>query len=173
MLVVGRNLRDLVTTMELSPPERFDENSIQLTLDDVVLVPRKLDRPIAYEVDHVDDFFEESKIGVEGLLLKSGQCALACSQEVVRMPLGYFGFIQTKGSLARLFCSLHMCDPQIEPGYEGKITFELANHSPFDIVLRNAARVGQLFVFRCSTSNSTPYSGRYNGAAKPTIYRPA
>jgi len=62
------------------------------------------------------------------------------------MPLGYIGFVQTKGTLARLFVAAHCTDVQIEPGFSGKVTLELMNQSPFDIAIPVGANIAQIYI---------------------------
>ena len=75
--------------------------------------------------------------------------------------------LQTKGSLARLFVSINSADGQIDPGYEGKITFEIYNASDFKINIKPGQAVGNLYLFKTSTA-VPPYEGRYANAKIPT-----
>ena len=88
------------------------------------------------------------------------------------MPQGYMGLLQTKGSLARLCVSLHFSDGQIDPGFRGKITFEIFNASDFKIRIRKFQAVGNLYVLKTTTKKHKPYSGKYAGANGPTIQLP-
>ena len=65
-----------------------------------------------------------------------GCCLLATTEEVIAMPLDLMGFIQTKGTIARGFVTVHLCDGQIDPGYKGSITLELVNLSDTHYTLR-------------------------------------
>lgn len=100
-----------------------------------------------------------------------GAKLLACSLEQVRMPLDVMGFIQTKGSLARGFVMAHFCDGQIDPGFTGKITFELINLSDVTYELHVGIPIAQLFLFRLSQPVERGYVGRYQGADGPTPMR--
>lgn len=107
----------------------------------------------------------------EHYLLPPGGQALACSQEIVNMPLDTMGFIQTKGTMARGFLMAHMCDGQIDPGYSGKITFELINFSRFTYRLVPGVPIAQLFMMTLSAPVDAGYGGRYQGAVGPTPMR--
>jgi dCTP deaminase len=96
---------------------------------------------------------------------------LACSQEHIRMPNNLMGLIQTKGSLARGFLMVHMCDGQIDPGYEGKITFEIVNLSDFYYRLEPGMPIAQLFLVRLSAPVESTYDGRYQGSGTPTAMK--
>lgn len=96
---------------------------------------------------------------------------LACSTEIVNMPLELMGFVQTKGSLARGFLFAHACDGQIDPGYVGKITFEVINLSDFYYDLVPGMPFASLFLYQLSTAVETGYCGRYQQSFTPTAMR--
>lgn len=168
MVITGINLQSLLRQYEIVPAECFDQFSLTLHLD------RKIVR-YKYPSNHIftygnpvkDANIEHTEIDGE-YILRHGQAILGCSKETVCMPKGFMGFIQTKGSLARLFISVHCCDGQIEPGFEGKVTFELCNLGPLDVRLLPESPVAQLFVFQTS-SDKEKYQGKYNGSATPTF----
>jgi dCTP deaminase len=96
---------------------------------------------------------------------------LACSQERLCMPLDLMGFIQTKGSLARGFLMAHPSDGQIDPGYEGRVTFEVVNLSDFYYALVPGMPIVSLFLHRLESTVDAPYSGRYQFTDSPTSMR--
>ncbi|MDP2871992.1 MAG: dCTP deaminase, partial [Bacillota bacterium] len=104
-------------------------------------------------------------------ILPPGGKILACSEEVVAIPNDLMAFIQTKGSLARGFLTVHMCDAQIEPGYQGKITLEIVNFSDFSYELAPGMPIAQLFFVALLARMPTGYCGRYQGAMGPTAMR--
>lgn len=93
---------------------------------------------------------------------------LVCSEEILNMPLDIMGFVQTKGSLARGFLTVHMCDGQIDPGYRGKITLELFNFSDFYYKLVPGMAIAQLFLIELASSVIEGYNGRYQNSDTPT-----
>ena len=177
MVIVGDNLKDLISQHNIidKPASGFDDTSISLTLSDTIIkiVPDNDECVITYGTSIPDKWIHEEIINLnEGLILEPKQTVLACSSEIVRIPMGYFGLLQTKGSLARLFVSLHCCDSQIEPGFSGKITFEICNFSNMRVRLLPRQKVGDLFLLKASTKHVTPYNGKYQNAVKPTIQLP-
>jgi dCTP deaminase len=100
-----------------------------------------------------------------------GTCVLGCTLEHIRMPLGLMGFIQTKGTIARGFVVVHLCDGQVDPGFEGCITLELVNLSNINYILRPGIPIAQLFVHRLSEEAKRGYSGRYQSSYGPTAMR--
>ena len=173
MIIVSENLSGIVRSLKICDQLLAEEFSIKIRLDRQVRrlrEPKDGLAPIPYEspFNH-KAYFEEPEQISESLIVGPRDCVLACSQDEYNMPRGYFGLIQTKGSLARMFVSATANDGQVEPGYSGKLTLELMNHSPFSVALRPGAVVAQLFIMRCSSEVSKPYSGRYQGAKGPTL----
>ncbi len=176
MLIVGDNLRALIEQYAIVEPRDacFDETSISLRLDHrVTAINPPEGSVLTYGEPIPAEFVHENRITTDqGVIIGPRSALLGCSFEHVRIPSGYFGLLQTKGSLARLFVSLQCCDGQIEPGFDGKVTFEICNQSALGVRLFPRQRVGDLFIFKTSTRQVKPYSGRYQGATKPTIQLP-
>lgn len=173
MIIISENLSGIAKSLSICDSELVEEFSLQIKLDRKIRrlkIPTKTTQPIMYgsPINYETYFHDEEKIS-DSLIIKSGECVLACSQNTYTMPAGYFGLIQTKGSLARMFVSATANDGQVEPGYAGKVTLELINHSPFPIALRPGAAIAQMFIFRCSSDASTLYQGRYQDATGPTL----
>lgn len=171
MLIVGDNLRQLIIQHSVCNVALFDVNSIKLHLMEEVYLPRPEAGPVTYGQQDYEHHFTKKRLGSDGLVLGPGESVLACSHESIYMPMGYFGHVQTKGSLARLFISTHLSDPQVDPGYRGRITLEVTNAGPLEVKIPSRANVAQLYVWGCSTDNSPPYAGRYQEATEPTYPR--
>ncbi|RYZ85978.1 MAG: dCTP deaminase [Proteobacteria bacterium] len=125
--------------------------------------PHELPCEIPTEVVDVDD---------DGTIaFPPGACILASTEEMVDMPLYLMGFIQSKGTIARGFVTVHLCDGQIDPGYKGHITLELVNLGPLDFRLRPGIAIAQLFFHRLTTPVEQGYSGRYQNSREPTSMR--
>jgi dCTP deaminase len=175
MLIVGDNLKYLVEQYKIVNNDRsFDVNSLTLTLDRSIITiePDEESMELTYGHEIPPGWVKEHSIRDEGYVIPPKSSILGCSHEQVNMPVGYFGFLQTKGSLARLFVLVNLCDGQVEAGYVGKVTFEISNMSNFGIRLRPNLPVAQLFIFKTSTRSVEQYHGRYQGATKPTIQLP-
>ena len=174
MIIVGDNLQQLIVQHRIVETEKsFDNSSITLRLgrERKQIIPLENEMVIS-GTTIPDKWVKKDKIPDKGIVLKPKECILACSKEKISMPLGYLGFLQTKGSLARLFVTVHCCDGQIDPGYTGQITFEICNLSNFSIKLFYRQEIAQLFIFKVSTKNVKQYDGRYKGSTAPTISRP-
>lgn len=149
MLIVGDNLKELIKKYNiLNNEKRYDKTCLTLTLSEKIVkynVPE--DCKIIYGEESLKKYAQSDTIDYRnGYVLKPHECILACSNEKIKMPNFCFGILQTKGSLARLFISLNCTDAQIDPGYEGKITFEICNLSNFDIVLKRNKEV-EIYIF--------------------------
>ena len=167
MVITGVNLRELIEQYDVVPLCCFDMFSLTLHLNSNIT---KYNMP----ADHVVTYGEEIKnahITRETIsseyILNPGQAILASSCERVKMPAGYMGFLQTKGSLARLFVTVHCCDGQIEPGFEGRVTFEICNIGQMRVRLLPESPIAQLFILKTS-SDKDLYDGKYNNSDKPT-----
>jgi len=171
MLIVGENLRGLIRQRNIvtqsSLKECFDENSITLFLDRTIL---RIKAPTGTELEYGQEipgeYIDEEVLKDHPLRIAPKGAVLGCSSEEVNFPMGYFGLLQTKGSLARMFISVCCCDGQVEGGFRGKITFEIVNHSNFTVVLRPLQPVAQLFVFKPRQQNLWVVSG---SGSRPSV----
>ncbi len=118
--------------------------------------------------------YKEIDITSEGYLLAPGEFVLGMTKEIVSIPNGYQGFIETKGNIARAGIQVHNGDGHIDPGFSGNITLEICNmhRNGSSILLAPDIYVCQLFVYKLSSECDAPYKGRYSGHRKPTIYIP-
>lgn len=176
MIIIGDNLKELILQHEITNSQAgYDVYSITLTLADqiIMVVPPDPTKEVRYADGGIPEkWLKRTTVGHDGFRLEPRHGVLGCSQEIVQMPAGYFGLVQTKGSLARLFVSIVCCDGQIEPGYKGKITFEICNLGHFPVRLCPRAPVAQMFILSTSTKNCELYHGRYQNAHGPTISLP-
>lgn len=170
MIIIGDNLKGLIEQFKICSVRLYDVFSINIELDDIYYIQNKTDKVIIYEGSDGSKFYKEDKMTDGKLELKPNSGILACSIDKFSIPLGYIGFIQTKGSLARWFVTAHHSDGQVEPGFNGKITLEIFNHSGNTIELKYKAKVAQLFIYKCSTNNiEYSYRGKYNDYEKPSL----
>lgn len=171
MVVTEVNLEELVEQYNIVPMSSVDQFSITLHLSRVIrLYNHQKEHIVTYGEQLSNDNISTVEITNE-YILQSGQSILACSSEEVNIPKGYIGFLQTKGSLARLFITVHCCDGQIEPGFSGHITFEICNIGHLNVRFLPNVPVAQLFIFKCSSDNEE-YKGQYNKSDKPTYSNP-
>jgi dCTP deaminase len=173
MLIVGKNLSELARHHEVCDLQLVEEFSIKIRLGRDYFRP-KTDTadPVVYEVHpNPSALFTEKQTIVQNLSLAPNDCVIACSYSAYKIPLDHFGFVQTKGTLARMFVQATCNDGQIEPGFEGHITLEIVNLSPWTVELPRNSEIAQLFLIKTSTPVQLGYRGRYCGGAKtgPTL----
>lgn len=173
MLIVGENLRGLIIQELICDQQCYDNTCISLSLGSQViwLNPNENYNILDYGDNIPQECVKKSHINDSGLVIPPHKSVIASSFENITMPLGYFGLLQTKGSLARMMVSLHFSDGQIDPGFTGKVTFEIMNNSDFSIRIRKRQVVGNLYIFKTSTNDMVSYHGRYQNADGPTIFR--
>lgn len=175
MIVVGENLKTLVEQYGVvDNPRAFDHSSLTLRMARKVKAiepPTDNDRAVVYGDDIPEAWIKEKDVPDHGYLLRPQECVLACSVEKVSIPVGYMGFVQTKGSLARLFVTVHCCDAQIDPGFKGNITFEIVNLGPLRVKIRVDQEIAQLFIVKTTTKDVALYQGRYQDADGPTHFK--
>jgi dCTP deaminase len=176
MLIIESNLASLAeqkSICDLSLVERF---CLTIRLGKEVYHPRKTEDGALIEVtyDHTPEpetLFDQLSLIDQNLELLPGESVIGCSFDLFSIPLNCFGLLQTKGTLARMFVSITCNDGQIEPGFQGKVTLEITNNSPWKVKIPLKSHIGQLYIFRCTTTAQETYSGRYAELAKvgPTI----
>jgi deoxycytidine triphosphate deaminase len=172
MIIVGTSLEQLALQFEIvDRPNCFDNTCLSLSLGNDVIWLNPCDgmNTLVYGESIPDVCIRRETLDEQGLLLPPHSAVLASSWEVVKMPPGYMGFLQTKGSLARLMVSVHFSDGQIDSGFDGKITFEIFNGSEFNIRIHKRQKVANLYILKTSTLDYKMYAGRYNNADGPTI----
>ncbi len=167
MIITGDNLLALVRQHKIIDETAYDRFSLSLSLDGSVTRFRGELPLITYGQEVTESMMERVDIP-EGYVLNPGEAVLACSAEKVKIPPGYMGLLQTKGSLARLFVTVHCCDSQIESGFRGKVTFELCNMGRARVRLTPGQKVAQMYLFRTS-SDMVMYDGIYRDADEPTM----
>ncbi len=173
MLIVGEDLKKLINENNVIDEKFYDTTSIKMALGEKVikLVPNSNVNILNYGQEIPKEVIKEIQIKNDGIVIAPKTSIIASSNEVINMPLGYFGLLQTKGSLARMCISLHFSDGQIDSGFKGKVTYEIFNASDFSIRLYKNQIVGNLYIFNTSTTQIPEYNGKYCNAEGPTISR--
>ncbi|MEM9457355.1 MAG: dCTP deaminase [Myxococcota bacterium] len=169
MIVSGKKLRRVAMSgmIENCRESSIEPVSVELHLDNQI-TRYKLNGPVGpFQPPNRPDALKSVTTDGEPYVVPPNGRILGCSQEYIRMPCDVMGFVQTKGSLARGFLMLQLCDGQIDPGYQGKVTFEIVNLSEFYYSLVPGMAVARLFILELS-EEVEPYKGRYQNASKPT-----
>jgi len=114
--------------------------------------------------------------GDEPFVLHPGEFVLGSTLEIVTLPDDLAGRLEGKSSLGRLGLLTHSTAGFIDPGFTGHITLELSNVANLPITLWPGMKIGQLCLFRLSSTAEHPYGSavygsRYQGQRGPTPSR--
>lgn len=110
--------------------------------------------------DDVGNQFEGGCLGPDSTL-KPGGCMLLETEQVFKFPNNVCGMIRLKSTCGRQFYE-HLEAGWIDPGYEGRLTLEIINHSYIDLPLYPGMRIAQI-VFGWVEPPEQLYQGRYQG----------
>jgi deoxycytidine triphosphate deaminase len=174
MIVIEKNLEQLAAQHSICDKSLIDDFSIKVQMGSYFYEVKveNAGKKIVYG-SHPDpsQLFSEKQEVAQNLSLESGARIITCSKHKYSIPLDYFGLIQTKGTLARLFVQATCNDGQVEPGFEGFVTLEIINLSPWTIEIPVGSDIAQLYLIKCSSPAEKPYNGRYVHKSKdgPTL----
>ncbi|NUT53094.1 MAG: dCTP deaminase [Saccharothrix sp.] len=181
MLLSDRHLREEVESGRLVL-EPFDDVMVQPSSIDV-----RLDRFFRVfnntRYTHIDPAVQQDDLTSlvetaddEPFVLHPGEFVLGSTFELVTLPDDLAGRLEGKSSLGRLGLLTHSTAGFIDPGFSGHITLELSNVANLPITLWPGMKIGQLCLFRLSSSAEFPYGSsqagsRYQGQRGPTPSR--
>ena len=95
-------------------------------------------------------------------LLQPGEFVLMASNEILNIPNGVLTFVQGRSSIARIGVQTEQAG-LIDAGFNGTITFEVFNETPYPIPLFEGMRVCQLYFFKAQHSMK-PYGAKGKGS---------
>ena len=152
------------------PKSRFSGASVDLTLhDEVFELPSQADtrgQPLdpsdpGFNVPRFINDRSTSKSITHGYTLEPNRLTLGSTSEEVRLPLHLSARIEGRSSLARLGITIHATAPTVLPGFEGRLTLEITNVGPFDILLKPGLVIAQLIVERVGLPATNGYEGQF------------
>lgn len=132
---------------------------------------------------HIDPAVEQPDLtrtvepeGDEAFILHPGEFVLASTYEVISLPDDLASRLEGKSSLGRLGLVTHSTAGFIDPGFSGHVTLELSNLATLPIKLWPGMKIGQLCLFKLSSSAEFPYGSeryesRYQDQRGPTASR--
>ena len=142
------------------PPERIKQVSIDLKLgrffscfkEPPPYLPAIHVDPSLWSSSDLWDHFE-----ADTYRLKPGQFVLAQTLEHVRIPADLVGLVEGRSSWARVGVTIHVTAPKIDPGFEGRITLEMANFGRVPVDLRAGVdEPAQLMLLKVSSPLEEP-----------------
>lgn len=113
-------------------------------------------------VEDTDEYVEEVQIEDGAYILNPGEFILGHTLERYTMPPDLVGIVHGRSSWARLAVVPHL-GGLIDPGYEGKITLEMANLGHMPIKLYPGMRFCQMTYHQTIGPSDNPYDGKYQG----------
>lgn len=107
----------------------------------------------------------------EAFTLHPGEFILAMTKEYIEMPDDLTGRLEGRSSIGRLGVVIHSTAANIECGFRGNITLELANMGRIPVMLYPGMRICSLSFEELSSPAEVPYyrkkSAKYVGQQKP------
>lgn len=123
--------------------------------------------------EHLMDVVKKSD--TDPFIIHPGEFILATTREYVKMPDDMTARLDGRSSWGRLGIVVHSTAGSVHPGFEGKLTLEMANISKVPVKLWPGSRICQLTFELMSSPAENPYnkrkSSKYAGQRDPGISR--
>ena len=159
----------------------YDTCSVKLHLDTHLVVPKN-DLQVSFDLSvpskslshTLDSLYKRIRLPSSGYVLKPGAFVLAQTKEEVGFPFNKFiqlaGRIEGRSSFARTGLLIHFTAPTLHAGWQGKITLELLNHGPFNMILTPGLAICQLIVETVEgiPTSSAPENSQFHRQWLPT-----
>lgn len=111
----------------------------------------------------------------EAFILHPGEFILAVTMEYIELPDDLTGRLEGRSSIGRLGVVIHSTAANIECGFRGRITLELANMGRIPVKLYPGMRICSISFEQLSTPAEVPYykkkGAKYVGQKEPGISR--
>jgi dCTP deaminase len=107
----------------------------------------------------------------EAFTMHPGEFVLAITKEYIEMPDDLTGHLEGRSSIGRMGIVVHSTAANIECGFRGNITLELANMGRIPVLLYPDMRICSLSFIELSSPADVPYykkkSAKYAGQKSP------
>jgi dCTP deaminase len=107
----------------------------------------------------------------EPFILHPGEFVLACTKEYIEMPDHLTGRLEGRSSIGRMGVVIHSTAANIECGFRGNITLELANMGRIPVMLYPGMRICSISFEELTSPALVPYykkkSAKYIGQKSP------
>lgn len=111
----------------------------------------------------------------EAFTMHPGEFVLAITMEYIEMPDDLTGHLEGRSSIGRMGIVVHSTAANIECGFRGNITLELANMGRIPVLLYPGMRICSLSFMQLSSPAEIPYyqkkSAKYVGQKSPLASR--
>lgn len=101
----------------------------------------------AIDVDMLHSIPAPTKIEATELHILPNQMVLAKTLEHIRIPEGYVGWLETRGTAANVGLQAHLTDAHLDPGTDMQPWLQIKNQSDHTLVLRHGTYVAKLYLF--------------------------
>jgi dCTP deaminase len=155
-------------------PDHLNPSSYDVTLAADIRVPNPLVTRLdcrAIEPGYTDPVTIDPD---GGYVLEPGDFIIATTAEYFTLPPLLAARCEGKSSIGRIGLAVHCTAGFIDPGFSGQVTLEIANLSPWEIVLRSGMRIAQMAFELMASGPMRPYGmagGHYQGQVGPTESR--
>lgn len=163
VLAAGRISIDPLVEANIQPA------SVDLRLADTILVFQNSKTPFIDLKKPIPNLMGEVKIPVpDPFIIHPGEFALGSTLETVTLAEDIVGHIEGKSSLGRVGLMIHSTAGFVDPGWNGRLTLELANVSRLPITLYAGMNIAQIAFQELTTRAERPYgspnlASRYQG----------
>lgn len=134
--------------------EEIQPASVDIHLGSELYVPKEIRVPFIDLAEYRSGEWErklQDKVRVkagEGFILHPQGFVIAESKEFLILPRNIVGRLDGRSSLGRLGLVVHATAGEIDPGFRGKLAFELSNLSKVPLKLNPGLKVGRLTLFK-------------------------
>ena len=162
----------LVFDPPIDDEDRFDSSSVDILLDDRLLVlpdsaeGRVFDsalygRNVMAFLESLGHYHYLSSDGPYTML--PNRLLIGQTLEFITLPDHLAARIEGKSSFARVGLSVHVTAPTVKAGFEGRLVLEMNNIGPFPIVLHAGMPIAQLILEHVGLPPTERYQGQYRG----------
>lgn len=98
---------------------------------------------------------------LDGCILLPGEFILGAVNEWIEIDNSIVARIEGKSSLGRLGLSVHITAGFVDPGWSGRLTLEIKNHAPYNIIIIANDLIAQISFHKMLSNSNKLYSGKY------------
>ncbi len=165
MIIPDVGLKQLVENGYLPEGLLIGPSSVDLTLSNSFSWPDPQSEEIV-----LGETVPHQSVESDRFVLEPHHFVLASTAEVIQVPEHMAAYVEGRSSIGRLGLQVQNAG-FIDAGFKGQITLELANQSPFPIVLKPGTRICQIVFVQMAEAAEKPYSGKYGGQMGATPSR--
>lgn len=150
--------------------EPFDENalgpgSIDLTLDNVFRVFKKVENPVNVDDNASYESITELVKVDDGILIKPGETILGITKETITVSGSLCGWLEGRSRFARMGLAVHITAGFMQPGIDNKQVLEMTNFGAAPLFLKVGTKICQFIFDKCE--GEAKYSGKFSRQQTP------